>query len=212
MKTIWAATLENLSAQVARGPTPAAVSVAALCAVLALDLTAMAIQVSARRARDDGDQSPTLVEQIRLARARLQRAADEDISAYNDYLAQRRRARSKPPDTAPPEALAAALDHAIEVPLEAAEAATQGLRLCADAARIAHPVVRADLAAALLLLDAAVQAMLLSAGANLEPAAPQGALEALRRRHNALARAAQEARDAARRVSPTAPRKPPTSP
>ena len=211
MKNIWAATLENLSAQVARGPTPAAVSVAALCAVLALDLTTMAIQVSARRARDDSDQSPTLMEQIRLAKARLQRAADEDISAYNDYLAQRRRAKAAP-DGAAPEALAAALGHAIEVPLEAAEAATQGLRLCADAARIAHPVVRADLAAALLLLDAAVQAMLLSAGANLEPPAPQGALEALRRRHNALARAAQEARDAARRVSPPAQRKPPTSP
>src|SRR5579875_1402978 len=94
--SIWTAPLEELSAQVARGPVPAAVSVSAVCAVLALDLATMAIQVSARRSRTGGGKTEEIVQRLGLVRARLQRAADEDTSAYNDYLAQRRQAKSKP--------------------------------------------------------------------------------------------------------------------
>jgi|GEM_PF-4867501 formiminotetrahydrofolate cyclodeaminase len=205
---IWTVTLEQLSAQVARGPMPAAVSVTAICAVLALDLATMAIQVSARRARGGGHDQ-TIVERIGLARTRLQRAADQDISAYNDYLTQRRQAKSKPSAGAP-QALEAALARAIEVPLDVAEAATQGLLLCSQATAFTHPVVGADLAAALLLLDAAVQAALRSADANLELADSQASMEALRGRRAVLTASARQARDVARNASLGAPRRPPS--
>src|SRR5579875_1605488 len=126
--SIWTAPLEELSAQVARGPVPAAVSVSAVCAVLALDLATMAIQVSARRAKTGGGKTEEIVQRLGLVRARLQRAADEDTSAYNDYLAQRRQAKSKPQADVH-QTLAATLGRAIEVPLDVAEAATQGLQL-----------------------------------------------------------------------------------
>ena len=101
--------------------------------------------------------------------ARLARYADEDIAAFDAYMACRR----LPKDTAPQRkdresSIAAALRTTIEVPtVNVACSAIAGIDLCTGTAAFVHAFVAADLGAAGELLAGAVRATLLSVDFNL---------------------------------------------
>jgi formiminotetrahydrofolate cyclodeaminase len=92
------------------------------------------------------------------AAGHLVELAAEDGAAYAAYM-QARRERSL--------ALQAALRRAIEIPMNAARAATDGIDLCLEAAGYTRGAIAADVAGTAALLAGAVSAILCSVDANL---------------------------------------------
>ena len=143
---------------------------AAVSASLGLALLEKVLRIIHQKKDFEGDPERLnwLLDQARAASVRLAGYADEDISAFNAYMACRQLAK----DTAPEReerkrAMDAALMTAIEVPLKIARSAMAGLDLCASAGGFVHAFVAADLGAAAELLAGAVRATLLSVDFNL---------------------------------------------
>jgi len=163
-------TLQQFARQIAAGPTPAAVAVSATTAAFALQLAAMALQVSARHRDFAG--APRAFAQLNLAARNraddLMRLADEDSAAFNEYLTCLRMPRNTAAERAARQrAAGAALRRAIEIPLAVAHTALDGLESCVQAADGIHQAVAADLAGAATLLSGSIAATLLSVDANL---------------------------------------------
>lgn len=160
--TIWNSTLESFRESVASAePTPAGVTAAAVSATLGVSLLLKVLAIVARRKSFAGDieKLSPLLQAAKKESVRLTQYADDDIAAYRAYLESR---RLKIEDHK------MALHGAIETPLYAAESALSSLDLCADAARLVHGAVLADLATAAILLNGAIRAMLLSVEVNLQ--------------------------------------------
>jgi formiminotetrahydrofolate cyclodeaminase len=189
--SIWKATLEGFRGRVAgTAPTPAGVSAAAVSASLGLGLLIKVLGI-ARKRKDFSGNPERVAEMLRSAQVeltRLEQYADDDIAAFDDYMACRR----LPGDA---DALAAALRRAIEVPLSAASSATSGLELCAEATGMTPASIAPDLGSAAALLAGAVRAMLLTVDANLrELVDPQFCEQAMAKRRD-LGRNAQRLAD-----------------
>jgi formiminotetrahydrofolate cyclodeaminase len=143
------------------------VAVAASSASLALDLLSVVIEVS------NPGQRGAWLEIARQESENLQRAAADDVAAYNRYLSCLRPPRdseAESPSRAPQPSqadLQNALRVAIAIPLRAAYSAAAGIDLCLDAAPSVRTSVAADLGVAAELLAGAVRAMLLCVDANL---------------------------------------------
>jgi len=150
--SIWTGTLASFRERVAGAePVPAGVSAAAVTATFALGLLTKVLAICGRRKSFAGDRRrlSEIMEAARRESAILERAADQDIAAFQRYMQSR--ALGQPDLTA-----------AIEIPMDAIHAAVVGLDLCAEAAGMVHAFVAADLGAAATLLASAIQAMLLS--------------------------------------------------
>lgn len=126
---------------------------AALVVAMATGLLAMA----ARASREGWSESPGAVAQAESLRRRVTPLAEEDARAYEAALA----AMSSPQGANSEErdaAIADALLHAAQVPLEIAEAAADAAALAATVAERGDQSVRGDAAAAAVLSAAAAQA------------------------------------------------------
>ena len=134
-------------------------SVAAVSASLGLGLVEKVLRIAGQRRGFSGDRArlDQLMDAARAGSDALADYADEDVAAYDDYLASKRRG----------DVLDAALRTAIESPLKIARAAVAGLDLCAEAAGLIPAAVAADLGTAVLLLECAARATLLSVDSNL---------------------------------------------
>ena len=155
--SVWKLTLEEFADKVGEGPVPAGVSIAAVAAALALKLIEMTLRVTARR-RDftgDRDRLRELLGAVRSEAAQMVGYADKDVSAYQNYLKNRKSADA-----------AASLRVAIDVPMEIARAASRGLELCAAASELVSAGVAPDLGSAASILAAASRAATRSAEAN----------------------------------------------
>jgi methenyltetrahydrofolate cyclohydrolase len=142
--------VEEFRARVARTePTPAGVSAAAISASLAFALLEKVLRI----VRADA----ALIDAAGDGSAKLLRYADDDIVAFNEYMACRRSKRDA----------SEALRRAIEVPLQIARAANAGLKLCEQAKGLVHAFVASDLGAAKELLSGALRATLLTIDFNL---------------------------------------------
>jgi formiminotetrahydrofolate cyclodeaminase len=169
--SLWKTTLENFRDRVANAePAPAGVSVSAVSARLGLGLVEKVLRIVSQRKDFSGDLGPVrqLGDAARTESARLARYADEDIAAFNEYMACRRLAKDTPQQREEREcAIAAALRTTIEVPMNVARSAIACIDLCTGAAGFVHAFVAADLGAAAELLAGAVRATLLSVDFNL---------------------------------------------
>jgi methenyltetrahydrofolate cyclohydrolase len=144
--------------------------VSAVSARLGLGLVEKVLRIVSQRRDFNGDPGRLgqLSDAARTESARLARYADEDIAAFNEYMACRRLAKDTPQQREDREcAIAAALRTTIDVPMNVARSAIAGLDLCTDAAGFVHAFVAADLGAAAELLAGAVRATLLSIDFNL---------------------------------------------
>lgn len=142
----------------------------AVSASLGLGLLEKVLRIVSQRRDFSGDRMRLgqIGDAARTESARLAHYADEDIAAFNEYMAGRRLAKDTPQQREDREcAIAAALRTAIDVPMNIARAAIAGLDLCTDAAGFVHAFVAADLGAAAELLAGAVRATLLSVDFNL---------------------------------------------
>ncbi len=134
---------------------------AALSASLGFALVEKVLRIAGQKKDFAGDRKGvnSIADAAQAASVRLVRWADEDVAAFNQYLAARRLK-----DAA---AIDAALRTAIQIPLQIAREAVSGLDLCATAAGFIPRSVAADLGTAVVLLEGAARATLLSVDSNL---------------------------------------------
>lgn len=165
--SIQSTTVEDFRNEVGGSePVPAGVSISAVSASLALALLAKVLDITARRKDFTGDRVriEQLIEAARDLSTQLTRIADDDVRAFNEYLAHVR-ANDK-------EGAAGAMAKAIEVPMSGARAAVHGLDLCAEGVAMVHGLTAADLTIGAALLSGAVRAMLVSVDFNLRHSGP----------------------------------------
>jgi formiminotetrahydrofolate cyclodeaminase len=140
------------------------VGTAAASASLALELLAKVIEVSKPARRDEW------VDIARRAAEDLARAAEDDVRAYNRYLALGQ----------------AALRGTIEVPMKAARSAMAGIELCTVMADFVKASVAADLGVAEELLTGAARGILLCVDVNLRTVGSDPEYDAVREERRAL--------------------------
>jgi methenyltetrahydrofolate cyclohydrolase len=201
--------LERFREAAASGhPTPAGVAVAAVSASFAFGLLAKALAVSGRkdtRSANLGKLEP-LTAAVRAESSRMLQLADDDIAAFQAYLAGARLPHSTDQERlVRRQALDSALRQAIDLPLAAARAAAAGLQLCAEAVPMTHLVVLADLATSVTLLCGALRAFLLCAKSNVRQLAPETSAyrELLAKETDRHKRALRQAEEVLERVAAT---------
>jgi formiminotetrahydrofolate cyclodeaminase len=157
--SLWSSTLSDFRVELATtAPAPAGVSIAAVSAAFALSLVVKTLEITAKAS----PRADALIEQAHALSGQLAKLADRDAAAFDEYL----RCVRLPKDSSFRSAeLAKALHETIETPLEAAQRAVQGLKLCSDA--VVNPFVAPDLGAAAALLAGSVRAILVSVDFNL---------------------------------------------
>jgi formiminotetrahydrofolate cyclodeaminase len=164
-------TLERFREAAASGhPTPAGVAVAAVSASFAFGLLAKALAVSGRKDVQAVNLAKiqSLTTSAQTESSRMLQLADDDVSAFKAFLAGTRLPQSTDRERLERrQALDSALRRTIDVPLAGARSAAAGLQFCAEATSMTHPVVLADLAAAVTLLSGALRVFLLCAESNV---------------------------------------------
>ena len=168
---VSAYTIEDFCREAAsRHPTPAGVAVAAVSTGFALGLLAKVLLVGSHRkalAANVG-KLESLAAAAQSASSRMLQLADDDVAAFESYLAANRLPSSTEPEReARRHAIDSALARAIEVPLAAAQEAAAGLRLCSDATALIPDELAADVGVTSALLDGARRGFLLCAESNV---------------------------------------------
>jgi methenyltetrahydrofolate cyclohydrolase len=194
VRPIWEFSIEQFRSAAASGePTPAGVAVSAVSASFALGLLAKVLKVSARHKKIAGNllKIGSLCDAARIEAKRMLQFAEEDIAAFNAYVASNRLPQATDSEREERQrAVNSAVRKAIEIPLAAARSAASGLELCSEASGLTHVAVIADLGAAASLLASALRVFLMCADSNLR----QLALDAQPFREAFAARAEWERR------------------
>ena len=142
-----------LDAIAAETPAPGGGSVAAVVVAMAAGLVAMAARFSAAR----WDEAEGLAERADELRRRVAPLAPADARAYEEVLTAFRLPRDLAPEVRE-DAVANALSHAAEVPLEIAREASEVAALAALVADRGNPNLRGDAVTAALLAAAGARA------------------------------------------------------
>lgn len=192
-------TLEQFRAATAdRRPTPAGVAVAATSASLAFALLAKVLRVSARR-KDWPAHSAAPEPLIATAQGESQRMmqlAGEDMAAVEAYMRTQRLPHSTPEERQRrQQAIDTAVRQAIDLPLEAARAASAGVQLSGEVLALAPLALIADIGAVASLLSGAVRTFVLCAESNVRLLAPDELSQ-----RDALASATEHSRQALRQA------------
>jgi formiminotetrahydrofolate cyclodeaminase len=171
--SLWSLTTAQLRDHVASvKPTPGGGSVSIVTATLGLALVHKGVSVSLKRSASDPIRHRKLVDlnaKLTALTNTLSAFADADSSAFESYM----QARSLPHATdleaiARNAAMQTGLLRSTEVPLESAAAMVQGLSVAEEVVELADGYVLSDILSGSLLLHASVNAVLLSADANLD--------------------------------------------
>ena len=172
-------------------PLPAGGAAAALAGVLAAAL----VEMASRRTTSEG--TGALARQAAEWRAALLRAIEEDVTAYQGYLAARRLPRD---DEAQrrwrDEAIQRAIHAATLAPLNVACLVNDVLGALAELAEYARPALIGDLAMAAYLAEAALRGSALNARLNLRDYADTAEREELLARADQLVTAGERKREA----------------
>jgi formiminotetrahydrofolate cyclodeaminase len=168
-KSIWDSSLRGFRDRTAsREPTPGGGSVAAVAAAQGLALVLMALEISARRKEPHPEIAGLLVRGRALLEP-LSACADDDIAAFEKYLAALRLPKATAAEQAARDkALAAANAHALEAPLRAADRFLDALLLARDAVRAVHSGIVTDVGAGAAILHGALTATLYNVDINLK--------------------------------------------
>ncbi|MGH8326750.1 MAG: cyclodeaminase/cyclohydrolase family protein [Steroidobacteraceae bacterium] len=159
-------------------PTPAGVAVAAVAAAFALGLIAKVHTISGRRKelQADAPRLEALSAAAQAASQRMLQLAGDDSAAFEAYLAARRLPRATDSERQARErGIDSAARRAIDLPLEAAQEAAAGLKLCTDASALTPLALVADLRVAAALLAGALRGFLLCAQSNVRQLTPETA-------------------------------------
>lgn len=189
--SIWDWKLGDLRDRTASAdPTPGGGSVCAVSGTLGLGLVIMALEITLKRPASplEGELLQVLVARAAPLLANLARAADDDVRAFDAYMAAL--ALPKATDEQKAErraALLAASLGATTVPIDAARNTVRALELAVEAARTVSTRILSDVAAGAELLGAATLGVLLNVDANLPGLGNAPEAEAFRQERAALA-------------------------
>jgi formiminotetrahydrofolate cyclodeaminase len=151
-----------LDALASTAAVPGGGSAAALAAAMGTALVSMVAKLSARKARAEEDRMVLegLVPRLDELAARLVELSQQDVEAYRAVIDARKR-------SAEAVEMDRAFQRAAEVPLQAAEAASQGLDLAAQVSRLAWQMTASDLAVGNELLESGLHGALGNVEVNL---------------------------------------------
>lgn len=167
--TVWRLGLAEFRDRTASAePTPGGGSAAMVSAAIGVGLVLMALRVTANR----GDVDPAALDPLIVAGERrlaeLSTYADADITVFRTYMAALKLPKGTDAEVAVRRnALQQATAAAAEVPLNAAQAALEGLDIARQAAPLAHKHIVSDVGAGAALLHGAIRASLMTVDANL---------------------------------------------
>jgi formiminotetrahydrofolate cyclodeaminase len=171
-------------------PTPGGGSVCAVSGTLGLGLVVMALRITLKRPASplEGEQLAALVARAEPLLTTLTDAADDDVRAFDAYMAAL--ALPKQTDEQKAErraALLAASLGATAVPIDAARTTVRALELALEAARVVSIRILSDVAAGAELLGAAALGVLVNVDANLPGLGSTPEAESFRQQRAALA-------------------------
>lgn len=186
-----------IDAVAAPDPLPAGGAVAALVGALAAALAEFGARRSARGEVSVAGELAELAQRARVSREALLRAIDEDVAAYQAYLAVQRLPRATVIERRQrADALQQALLAAVRAPLEVARLVDELLDFLALVAARGNPNLLGDVAMAALLAEAASRGSTLNARLNLRRYPDSARRAELLARADELDRSAAAKRDA----------------
>ncbi len=158
----------------ARTPTPGGGSAAAIAAALGTALGEMVIAYSTPLKQSPSAALAALAKELTASRGTFLELANADTAAYEAVRSARRERKSHPDDPAAQKAFVAALQKAVEVPMDTARLArrTEG-RLEAHREQT-NPALGSDLVSGLALLRAAAESALSNVSINLADLRAEG--------------------------------------
>lgn len=166
---------ELLQAAASAAPTPGGGSTAALTGAFGAALLEMALNITLKKNGETAEGLRPVLQTLAGLRERLQALADEDVRAFRAYV----QATRLPEGGEQNEALAAAGQAAMQVPLQLARTALEALDLAPPLATRVHAEVTSDVGAGAAILEGALHAALLTVDINL-PHVPEEEREALK--------------------------------
>ncbi|MBZ9711950.1 cyclodeaminase/cyclohydrolase family protein [Deinococcus multiflagellatus] len=176
MSSLWSRpAAELLDATASAEATPGGGATAAVAAAFGAALLSMAVGISQKR--EASAELENAGRQVTALRRRLQALADEDVQAFGQYV---KASHLPSDDPGRPEALQAAGETAMQVPLTLARTIVEGLEAAQALAPQVHPEVVSDVGAGASLLQGALLAALLTVEINLPHVAAdaRGAIQA----------------------------------
>lgn len=177
---LWDNSLSQFRDRVAAAtPTPGGGAVAAVSATFAAALLQMVCAISAKRYGEQ--KTDAIAANVKVVEVQLAQSAEEDIRAFDRYLATRK-VRSESSDRDAQRCLL----ECTEVPLAAAEAVVKLEAYATELIPDTPEILMSELATARYLLDASRKALLASVQANLKGLVAGEAREAMVRRLMAL--------------------------
>jgi formiminotetrahydrofolate cyclodeaminase len=190
-ESLWDRSLRDvLSATASAAPTPGGGSVAPITGALGLALIVMALEVSAKK-----QQSAELTGAITQGKALLNAIAehaDRDAAVFQSYMDARALPKSdREQQTTRSTAIQAAVLHAANVPLSAAEACLAALRYADSIAALVQRNVISDLVAGADILFGSLQAVLRSVAINLPAIHDQAVRHSIAERASEIAAQAE---------------------
>ncbi|WP_342596141.1 cyclodeaminase/cyclohydrolase family protein [Salinicola lusitanus] len=182
--SLWHASLADFQHAVETRSTPGCGAAAALNGCLGLALILKGVRL--HRGETDPHRQRLISEGDALQQA-LAEAVDDDAAAFDDYLQAQRRSHDDAAESDPCDsALDEAREASIRIPLAAAERCREGLVLALEALPLTSPAMRSDTLAGATMLGAALEALVIGAGANLEALPDPATRQALEARCEAL--------------------------
>ncbi|WP_221088842.1 cyclodeaminase/cyclohydrolase family protein [Deinococcus aquaedulcis] len=181
MSSLWSRSAADLlDATASAEATPGGGATAAVTGAFGAALLSMAVGISQKKGAsarlDDA------LKQVTALRQRLQALADEDVQAFGQYVEASHLSTDDPQR---PEALQAAGEAAMQVPLTLARVIVEGLDTAQALALAVHQEVVSDVGAGASLLQGALLAALLTVEINL-PHVAADAREAIQAEHDRL--------------------------
>ena len=192
--SIWQETFAEFVENVASAkPVPGGGAVAALSACLAASLLKMVLEIMAK----DGSDVAGKLAAVETARKQLQSFVEEDIAAFNSFLAARRLPQNTEMEKARRlERITQALQRCTEVPLRAAQTAVSLVPILKGLVGLAPEKALSDFGVALAELNCGLVGLSFTVNINLRGTAADANLASLRAQWKELASEVANARQA----------------
>ncbi|MBZ9567715.1 cyclodeaminase/cyclohydrolase family protein [Modicisalibacter tunisiensis] len=194
--SLWDMTLAGFRDAIESRSTPGCGAAAAASAGLGLALVLKGLRITRGKQDDAPDTMQRAIERADALLTRLGDYADEDVNAFEAYLAAVRLPHDDEVQGERRErAIARAAERANAVPLGAARACREGLALSVEALALTDANLQSDTRAGALMLHSGLSALLLGVDANLASLDDDDEREALARARDGLQDAADRCRD-----------------
>ncbi len=188
--SLWESNLGDFRDKTASAsPTPGGGSVAAVSAALGMGLVVMALEISgSRKDVRDLDAIQALIQRGRDSMGLLSRAADNDVAAFQGFMAALKLPKQSDDEKRARKAAMAEASHAATLaPLAAAKHILDALGIADAAIPLTHSHVLSDVGAGTSLLGGALTAILFNVDINLPSIADDALKSELAAERNRLA-------------------------